>query len=161
MTPRDGSVTVMVPWLTRISENESSRALAPGLSVRASVASRFDQFERPSGSTFTVMRGRVSDTSAGSIRPISSGQQLQLGGQPVGGERGLARALVAQHDVGEAHHRGRKQRDRDLAADRRLKPGDGADFRDDGVAHGRRGNERRGRHQCGDAGREDGRNHKA
>ena len=51
-TPREGSTTVIVPPLTRISENDSTRCACgvPGLSVRASVASRFDQLEWPSGS---------------------------------------------------------------------------------------------------------------
>ena len=46
-----------------------------GCSVRASVSMWPDQFELPSASNATVMGGRTSDTSAISIRPISSGKK--------------------------------------------------------------------------------------
>ena len=160
--PREGSVIEMVPSLTRISENVSPRPglAALGFSVRARVAIRSDQLERPSGCTFTTMCGRVSDTSAGSILPISSGQQLQLGGELVGDQRRLGRG-VAERDVGETHHRGRKQRDLYLAADGRLEPGDGADVRDHRIAHRSGRNQRRNGDKRGDPGRKDGRDDKA
>jgi hypothetical protein len=86
---------------------------------------------------------------------------LQLGGQPVGHQRRLGGVRVTQHDVGEAHHRGREQRHRDVAADLRLEAGHAADLGYDRAAHGFGRNQLGGSNQRADAGREHGRNDEA
>jgi len=103
------------------------------LSVRASVAIRPDQFERPSDSTFTTRRGRVSETSAGSIRADQQRKQPQFGGQAVGGQRGPL--IAAQHDVGKNSPSRSGTMNRHLAAHRRFQPGGCCECLEHGVTH--------------------------
>ena len=73
--PRRSSRTKMVPSATRISENDSLRSVrfASGFRLRERVSTSADQLERPWVSNVTAMRGRISATSAISMRPSSSG----------------------------------------------------------------------------------------
>ena len=95
------------------------------------------------------MRGRTSDTSAISMRPANSGKNRSRAVSRSAASTGLR--VVAERHVGEADRAGRKQRDRDVAAQHQIEPGDGADFGLGGLAHGIGGNEQRHRAKRGKA----------
>ena len=67
-------VSWMVPSLMWISEIDNAGRSAPGLSALASDLSNGAQFEPPSESNRTAIRGRSRDMSATSIRPVNNGK---------------------------------------------------------------------------------------
>ena len=121
----------------RISENDITRVapFASGPKARLSEAISGSQFERPSSAITSEMRGFSSATSATSIRPVSSGKKRSLVVSRSAASGGVPRSLIAQRHVREADLAVGKQRDRNVAAQDRIEPGDGADFRLDRLAH--------------------------
>ena len=81
------------------------------------------------------MRGCSSDDVGDLDAADEQRQEPQPRGQPVGRERRFARAVLAQHHVGETHGAGREQRDGDVAAQGQVEAGDVADLGLGGFAH--------------------------
>ena len=155
--PRVGVVArAMVPSLMRISENEAALTgrLAFGPSARASVSIRPAQFEWPSRSKRHV-DARAHQRDVGDLDAAGEQrEEAQPRGQPVGRQRRLG--VVAERHIGEADRAGREQRNRDVAAQHQIEPGDVADFGLGGLAHGVGGNEQRQRAKRGEARQHDG-----
>ena len=98
-----------------------------------------------------LMVGRISDTSAISMRPIRSGKKRSRALTCSAVSAGSPVLLVAEADVVEAHRSGREQRDRGAAAQHRIEAGDGADFGLDGLAHGIGRDQKRHHHEDAEA----------
>ena len=86
--------------------------------------------------------GRPHQRHVGDFNPAGEERKIaQTSGQFVDDHGGLAGTIVAEQHVVKAHRAGRKQRDRDLTAEHRVKPGHGVNFPDDRIAHRCRRNE--------------------
>src|SRR5712675_1315009 len=85
-----------VPSSIRISENDAARP-GPGLRLRASVSICPDQFELRSALKMTAMVGRISETSAISMRPVRKGKNRR---------RATTRSAVKPADCTEGYRNG-------------------------------------------------------
>ena len=81
------------------------------------------------------MVGRISDTSAISMRPISSGKNRSRATTCSAVSAGAPVRLSPRLTSLKLHLAGREQRHRGIAAQHRIKPGDAADFSLDRLAH--------------------------
>ena len=90
-----------VPSAMLISENDRrSGRFALGLRVRVRLSASVDQFDRPWGSNVTAMRGRIERYVGDLDAPDQQRQEPQLRDQPLGGERRLGAAIVAERRPG-------------------------------------------------------------
>ena len=117
-----------------LGERQALRALRTGLEgARQAVGER-----RPVRPPLGIERHRDARTDERYVgdldAPDEQRQEPQLRDQPLGGERRLGAAIVAERHLAETDARG-KQRYRGLAVEPRIEPGDAADLGLDGVAH--------------------------
>ncbi len=133
--PRAASLTAMVPSSMRISVNEvaSTGRLAFGPSARASVVDH----RRPVGTAVVIeadVDARAHQRYVGDLdAPGEQREETQPRRELVGLDRRLG--VAAERHIGEADRAGRKQRNRDVAAQHEIEPGDVADFGFGGLAH--------------------------
>ena len=159
--PRAASVTVIVPPLMRISENDSTV-----LGLAGARLERARERRHQAGPVRAAVRlhrddnARACQRHVGRLDPADQQrQQLQLGGQPIRRERrGRLRSSPSTTSEKLTVALGNSETV-DVAADRRLEPGGGADLGDDRAgARVSAGISARGGDQRADPGREHGRN---
>ncbi len=124
------------PPVMRISENESRRReFVSGLEG----AVERGHERQPVGAAVLADHERDARIFQRHVRDLDlAGEQreeAELGGQAVGRERRRALREVAERHVGEADLAVGEERDRDVPAQQRVEPGDGADLRLDRLAH--------------------------
>ena len=107
------------------------------------------------------MLGRTSVTSADCDLSDQEGEKAQADDQLVGSERGGAGTTVAQADIVETHTARGKQRDRHVAVNRGIEPGDSPDLRLHGLADAVRRDRQRERQEPADAQNEQSRDGKS
>ena len=141
--------TMTVPSWMPISENEAVRP-GSGSSAWASDWMRPDQFELAAGQEADADR-RPHEGHVGDLDPPREQREIaQMRDQLVRDHGRPAVRVVAEQHVVEAHGAGGEQRDRDRAAQHRLKAGDGVNLAVDGIPHRGGGHEKRQRDQGGE-----------
>ena len=149
--PRAASFSAMVPSLMRISVNEVALTgrLALGPSARASVSISAGPV-RVAVAIEGHVDARPHQRHIGDLDAAGEQrEEAQPRRQPVGRQRRLG--VVAERHVGEADRAGREQRNRDVAAQHQVEPGDVANLGLGGLAHRVDRNQQRHRAKRGEA----------